>query len=181
MPTKNRQMGQSGVTLFEVLISMLVVGLGLLGMAALRVVGVSNAHTSYLRSVASIHSENMAELMRANIAGVNANIYAQGAGVTSINYAAIDPGTPPDSNCRTSGTPCSPADQAGADAYHWVVAIQRDLPVGATGTVVCNDRDTTDVDPCTNGSVHSITVNWQEKDVVRRSMEPKSFQTVMSP
>lgn len=176
----------AGFTLIEVLIAVVVIAIGLLGLAGLQSTVIANGHVSSMRSIASIHIENMAEMMRANIAGVNGNFYAQGADAGSINYATIKPAPPPATpnvDCRTkfgSSTRCLAGQQALADTFFWIQAVQRDLP-GGTGRVVCSDRDTTDADPCSNGSSHTITISWQEKDVESRASLTKSFATVFQP
>ena len=67
----------------------MVITIGLLGVAMLQGVGVNNSHISYLRSVASIHTQNIAERMRANIAGADASDYAGNMATPTINYATI--------------------------------------------------------------------------------------------
>lgn len=184
---RRRSRDDSGFTLIEVLIAVLIIAIGLLGLAALQTVALSNSNISSLRSIASIDSENVTEMMRANIAGVNTNVYDQGADTASVNYAAINPASPPSTptiDCRTKfasgNTRCLPDQQAKADAFFWVQAIARDLP-GGTGQVVCNDRLATDADTCTDGSSHTVTVSWQERDRESGGMVNKSFATVFRP
>lgn len=182
-----------GFTLVEVLISVLVVAIALLGFASLQVIGVTNTHLSYIHSIASVHTENMAEMMRVNIAGVDTNDYG------TIDYAAIanapltfdcspEVVQVPDVPAFTGGkTACSPAQQAQVDAYSWVTAIQGDLPSGsvqrAGGQVSCNDRDATDANACTPASTFTISVFWEEKDLERYPPTPvaKTFATVFRP
>lgn len=173
---------QIGFTLIEVLIAVVVIAIGLLGLAGLQATGISNSHISSLRSMAAIHTENMAELMRANIEGVNDNAYA------TLDYSGIDPDAAPDPTCRAPADLCIADEQAQADAFHWIRAIDRDLPAPAgagivRGRVVCHDRDAADAAPdadiCTDGSSHTITVSWREKDL--EAMVDKSFATVFRP
>lgn len=164
----------------EVLIAVVVIAIGLLGLAGLQATGISNSHISSLRSMAAVHTENMAEMMRANIEGVNDNAYA------TLDYSEIDPDAAPDPTCRAPAVTCASDEQARADAFHWIRAINRDLPppagAGLTrGSIVCNDRNITDADDCTDGSSHTITVSWQEKDFESRAMVNKSFATVFRP
>ena len=182
----------SGYTLTEVLISLVVVGIGLLGLAGMQALGVNNSYVSHLRSIATVHTENMAELMRANIAGVNANDYAANALPNTVNYVTITTSTAPAFDCRpddasrvafTSGnTACNPAQQAQAQETMNVGFLWHDLP-GGGGTVVCNDSDGgADADPCTDGSSYTITVQWQEKDrEAGQTIVTKSFSTVFRP
>ena len=149
-------------------------------------VGVNNSHISYLRSVASIHVQNIAERMRANPAGVDASDYAGNVPSPTIDYATITTtfDCRPDDASKpafTGGnTSCTPAQQAQADAVHWVTSIATDLPSGA-GQVSCNDIDTADANPCTAGSTHTITVNWREKDMESDAYVAKSFSTIFRP
>ncbi len=172
-----------GASLLEVLVAVLIVAIGLLGLAGLQTAGFNNTHISYLRSIASIHTENMAELMRANTAAVSSNIYTAGADATSIDYDAIDLEAALSPDCRTSFTGdgvCQPAEQALADAYYWKRNIARTLPGGA-GEVICNDSDATDSDPCTDGSPMTISVSWQERDYELIESGIKTFSTVVRP
>ena len=181
-----------GYTLTEVLVSLVVVGIGLLGLAGMQALGVNNSYVSHLRSIATVHTENMAEMMRANIVGVNANDYAANAVPNTVNYATITTSTAPAFDCRpddaskvafTSGsTACTPAQQAQADAFNWMTRLSSDLPAGG-GTVVCNDSDGgADADPCTDGSSYTITVQWQEKDMeAEQTVVTKSYSTVFRP
>ncbi|MFO7907838.1 MAG: type IV pilus modification protein PilV [Pirellulaceae bacterium] len=55
------QSHQSGFTLLEVLIAVVVLSLGLLGAAALQIKGLQSAHSAYQRTVASIIAADAAE------------------------------------------------------------------------------------------------------------------------
>lgn len=174
---------QQGASLLEVLIAVLIVAIGLLGLAGLQTAGFNNTHISYLRSIASIHTENMAELMRANTAAVSSNIYTAGADASSIDYDAIDLEADLSPDCRTrftGGGVCQPAEQALADAYFWRRNIARTLP-GGVGNVICNDSDASDTDPCTDGSPMTIYVSWQEQDYELVKSGTKTFSTVVRP
>lgn len=57
---------QHGFTMLEVLISMIVIALGLLGYAGLQATSMKNSNTAYLRSQATILSHDIVERMRVN-------------------------------------------------------------------------------------------------------------------
>ncbi|CAM3732293.1 type IV pilus modification protein PilV [Rheinheimera salexigens] len=57
---------QQGVTLIEVLVSVLVLGVGLLGVAGLQTTSIKNTNSSYERTMSMILTENLVELMRSN-------------------------------------------------------------------------------------------------------------------
>jgi type IV pilus assembly protein PilV len=57
---------QQGVSLLEVLVSVLVLGIGLLGVAALQTSSMRNTNSSLERTMAVILTDTLAELLRAN-------------------------------------------------------------------------------------------------------------------
>ena len=57
---------QSGMTLIEVLVSVVVVSVGLLGIAALQVTTLQNTHNSMLRTQASALADDILDRMRSN-------------------------------------------------------------------------------------------------------------------
>ena len=57
---------QRGFTMLEVLVSMIVIALGLLGYAGLQAASLKNGNTAYLRSQATMLSHDIVERMRVN-------------------------------------------------------------------------------------------------------------------
>ncbi len=134
------QMRTNGFSLIEVLITILIVSFGLLSMAALVVSGARGNNVAYYRSVASKQTEDIADRMRANIAGV-----AAGA------YDGLIASIPSSSDCGASA--CNPAQIAAYDHAQWNTANARLLP-GGVGTVT--------------GSLaagYLITLMWAEKEM----------------
>ena len=66
---------QSGASLIEVLVAVVLLTFGILGAAGLQVVGTKSNHGSYLRSQAVSLAYDVADRMRANAAGATANNY----------------------------------------------------------------------------------------------------------
>lgn len=128
---------QRGFTMIEVLIAILVLSIGLLGLAGLQATGLRNNHQAYQRSIATQQVYDMADRMRANPAGVDAGAY------NAISGIPTNPG------CTGSGT-CSPANIAAYDAAEWNSANAALLPSGA-GTVAVVGPD-----------VFTIIVTWDE-------------------
>lgn len=141
---------QSGFTLIELMVAMLILSVGLLAMAALQASSVRSTHMAYMRTQAGFAATEMAERMRVNIVGVNNNAYA--------NVSSPPAGTAP-TDCSANN--CGDAAMAADDIYQWLTSLanNRDL-LSAQGRVQCVDSDTTDGDACTDGSVHVITVMW---------------------
>jgi type IV pilus assembly protein PilV len=131
----------AGFSLVEVLVALVVLSVGLLGIAALYVEGLRSGRSAGYRSAAVILAADMAERVRANRPGANA-------------YAGAGPGE--DHNCVNGAGICTAADLAEDDWFHWSQDLGRRLPVGATALV--------DVVPAagTDPATYTITVTWPE-------------------
>lgn len=144
--------GQSGFTVIEVLVAITILAVGLLALAGVQVGGMRSTDMAAQRTQAVMAAMDMADRMRANKQGVNDN-----------NYAAIasPPAAPAPASCVGAGSNCTPAQIAARDAFDWLssLAAERDLP-RAEGAVACIDSNPGDADPCTDGSMHQITVRW---------------------
>ena len=129
---------ESGVAMLEVLIAVLVLSIGLLGVAGMQIVGIRYSQTAYLRSVATFQAYDMADRMRANMAGVKVGSYDGLTGGFSC------------SNLASTG--CSSTDIAAYDADEWYAANARLLPSGS-GSVT----------KVPNSNAYDIAVTWLEK------------------
>jgi type IV pilus assembly protein PilV len=129
-----------GFTLLEILIAVVVLSIGLLGIAGLQALGQQSNHSAYLRSQATALAYDMIDRMRAN-----------SAGVASGNYNAIDTtaNTYTDPGCASSS--CSASQMAQYDMYDWQQELATQLPTG-NGTVT----------GAGTGSVFSVTVMWDD-------------------
>lgn len=145
----------NGFTLLEVLITLVVVSIGLLGLLGLQAVGLSNTQISHARGLATVAAGNIAERMRANPRGVVNNNYA------AINHPSGGGASAPSRNCQAKA--CSPAQMAAFDAFQWDQHLGQLLPNGQ-GRVICVDIDTDDSDACSPNSAHVITIIWTERD-----------------
>ncbi|MFC1542824.1 type IV pilus modification protein PilV [Pseudomonadota bacterium] len=138
---------ERGFSLIEVMVALIVLSVGLLGLAGLQSASLRSTYSSYVRTQAGIAAMEMAERMRANKTGVD-----------TMQYQAISSppaGTAPTS-CLTSN--CLAAAMAAHDAYTWLSSLaDNDDLLSARGTVTCLDS------PCAVGSQHRITVMWDGK------------------
>ncbi|HKI62568.1 MAG TPA: type IV pilus modification protein PilV [Mariprofundaceae bacterium] len=137
---------QTGFTLVEVLVAMTVLAIGLLALAGVQANGLRSTHTAYERSQASIAAMDIADRMRANKAGVDANAYAA---------IASPPVAPVPASCVGTGVNCTPTQIAAVDAYEWLISLatDRDL-LNPDGAVTCLAA------PCVPGSMYQITIRW---------------------
>jgi len=123
---KARQAGQSGVTLIEVMVSMLIMTLALVAMAALQSSTLKYQLGSNQRAVLSVLLADFAERVRSNLTFVQTN---------PALYQVSDalPADPPalDKDCGGASATCSAAELAAYDMSQWRTAVRRDLPNGA--------------------------------------------------
>src|SRR5262245_7129761 len=66
---------QSGMSLVEVLVTLVLVSVGLLGVAALQLTSLKSNQEAYVRSQASVLADYILDRMRANQTGFRANEY----------------------------------------------------------------------------------------------------------
>ncbi len=145
-------MNQRGFTLLEILIAVVVLSVGLLGLAALQNTGTRVNHSAQLRSLATQLAYDMLDRMRANQAGVRAGYY-------HLPSAA--------SNGCYSGTNCTPAQLAAEDIAQWRRDLAGALPDGQG--VVCRDSTPDDGSgagsPACDGSgtLYAVKIWWTDE------------------
>ena len=153
-----KQLNQKGFTLVEILVSVVILSITLLGMAGLQLSGLRSSATSSYRTNAVQLAYDIADSMRANQLAIEDNIFedvdgANSASITSCIQTAVD----------DSVSFCSPDDMAFADLSVWINRVKKKLP-NATMSIKCNDLDTSDADPCTEMSTHTVTIRWDENN-----------------
>jgi type IV pilus assembly protein PilV len=112
-----RSATQRGFSMIEVLVSLLVLSIGLLGLAMLQVQGLKFNSDAYVRTQATILAYDLMDRMRANNKAAEAGSYT-----VAIPTAAV-------TGCCTSG-----ADRAKQDLYEWYGTLTTTLP-GASATI----------------------------------------------
>lgn len=157
MPTnlKSPQSLQSGFTLLEILVAIVVLSIGLLGLAGLQAVSLNNNQVAYYRAIASQQANDMADRMRANAAGITAGNYDSLTATLPVNPGCIATGT----------TGCTAlANVAVTDHFQWLTNTAALLPSGA-GTIRCvqGPAATCATNTATSNRLFDITVTWIEK------------------
>lgn len=111
---------QCGVGLIEVMVSVLVLAIGLLGIAALQSLTLKNAGASASRTQAIVQAYSMMDIVRSdrsNISSYNTNIFVENSGNAMINawLAGLKTMVAPDAKgkvvCRADTMTCSVAVQ----------------------------------------------------------------------
>ena len=173
----NKRGRYSGFTLFEILISLVILSCCMLGMAGLQVSGLRNSATSTYRTDATQLSYDIADFMRANTAAVSSNDFS------AISYSYNDTLTDPQKSClqtttTASVTSCAASEMASVDLYDWVTRARQKLP-NAGVSVQCNDLNDSDTDDCTDYSTHTVSLSWDEN--VDGSVNTQTFSYTFRP
>jgi len=110
---------QSGISLLEVLITVVILAAGLLGVASMQVLGMQENHSAHMRSQTSVLAYDIMDRMRNNRnVALTTNDYLMNFG-DSTSFT---------NNCAL--TTCTPAETADYDLAMWAANIAATLPQG---------------------------------------------------
>ncbi len=145
---------QKGFSLIEVLVALLVLSIGLLGLAMLQVTGMKFNSDAYFRTQATVLAYDIMDRMRANSKGAgngdyhvpqNTNVNAKLSTYESCKASAC--------NCDTA-TCATTTNIATYDIGKWYEAQRRILPQS-------NNLSTIEK----SGNQHTIILRWMERDL----------------
>jgi type IV pilus assembly protein PilV len=143
---------QHGFSLLEVMIALLVLSVGLLGIAGLQTFSLQFNHQSYERTQATALISEIFDRIMANPTAARAGDYnSVAANTTSADYLAYG-------SCPTTG--CATTSQlATYDKFIWKLAIENSKMAQGQGSI-------TRVNPTDPASlVYDITVTWVENNI----------------
>ncbi|MDP5009000.1 MAG: type IV pilus modification protein PilV, partial [Glaciimonas sp.] len=103
----------------EVLIAITIASFALLGLAGLQVTALKHQKVGHFRSLASQYSADMADRMRANVAGISTGKY-----IMADAYLAITAGA----DCVTAA--CTPSQVATLDLANWRTTLKNAVSGG---------------------------------------------------
>jgi len=149
----NKMLKTQGFTLLEVMISIAILAIGMLGIAGLQMVSIEHNNAAYLRSQAITISQDIVERMRNNPDAVNANKFDS---IDSDNISAIS------SACLTAAEGCTSDALADIDLYQWAQTITS-INGDNTRQQLPNAQATVTVDG-TNANLFTINVTWQVRE-----------------
>lgn len=151
IPADSRRDNARGFSLIEAMIAMLVLSIGLLGVAGIQILSLRATLGAYARSQATLAAYDIVDRMRANLPAV------------ADDHYWLDPDNPPSNpdiggGCRSGA--CTPAQLAQTDLALWLESLDDhagfDLTSG-TARIRCSAR------PCAPGSMVTVSVIWDEQ------------------
>lgn len=166
-----------GFTLMEVLVALVIISIGLLGIAAMQASAITSTHASQTESLVSIEARSLADAMQAN-----PNYWAGGNFPTSA-FTVAGPATGSSTGTVTdaglgatvpscASTACTDIQLAAYDVQTWGAQLNTQIP-GATGHILCTTAAPT---AC------NITINWTQKasTAVNSGTQSTATPTTMS-
>lgn len=122
------------MSLLEILIAVLILGIGALGIAAMQASALRGSQSSMEQSQAVISANAMLDSIRANPAGVTAGSYA----------------------LAMAGAPCTPPAAGGSvaskDINGWIAGMQAAIAPSACGSILIDNLT----------GVYTIKIQWNE-------------------
>ena len=160
MSMNNRINNQSGFSLVEILISVLVFGVGVLGLTGLQVASLKGSNNAHYRTTASVLAMDLGDRMRSNINAVRDGLYGEAVSCNTVSRL-----------CRSSA--CTKEELAVFDLQEVMCGSKRgsEREGGVVG-LLPNGRMRVTCDagcvapPNALNAVHNIVISWNENKTV---------------
>lgn len=150
----------AGFTLVEVMVTLVVLSIGLLGLGGLQLVGVQNTQGAYQRTQAAFLASDIIDRMRGNPVATVAGDYDLGLAEDASGFAL----------CFGAAADCSPLELARHDLRSWRSALDNYLGAG-NGTVQTAAL-------ATGGTQVDVTIQWldnRSRDEGGGNVEPEQL------
>lgn len=157
-----------GFSLIEVLVSMLVLAIGVIGAAGLQLGAMRTTQQSAFQSIALQLASEMADKMRAN----DSQMKQSSSLFLAVDYKSASDGEPsaPGKSCYAAS--CGGTELAAFDIYEWEKRVKDALPGGRV--LICRDTSPWDAGRSSltwdcngnsdTGASYVIKVGWQGKN-----------------
>jgi type IV pilus assembly protein PilV len=160
--------GQRGFSLVEVMVALVVMSIGMLGIAKMQAAALSNTAVASTRSLAAIEASSLAASMHAN-----RGYWSSPAVAPSITLRGgiVTPNVAPLPNCMAAA--CLPAGLAQYDLQDWTTAAGQVLPPDYIATITCT--------PTVTPPNCTIQIQWAEKSVaVNKDGQAQATNTALA-
>jgi type IV pilus assembly protein PilV len=141
-----------GFSLVEVMVALIVMSVGLLGIAKMQAVALSNTAIASTRSLAAIEASSLAASMHANRGYWSSPAVAA---LITLQGATVTPTVAPLTDCVAAT--CTPASMAAYDLQQWTTAALQVLPPDYVAKITCT--------PGITPPNCIIEIRWAEKSV----------------
>ena len=162
--------GCRGFSLVEVLVALIVLSVGLIGIAKMQALALSSTGVATRRSLAALEAASLADSMHANrgywgVTASGATIKVSGSAVTTLPVS-------PAPDCEAGqGAPCDAAALASYDLQDWADSLKSLLP-GDSAQIACNASTPIEC---------LITISWSEQVVsMTNTTAPNGAGSAMS-
>lgn len=147
----------TGTTLIEVMVTVVILAISLIGIAGLQVFGVRHNHSAYLRSQSTILAYDILDRMRANrTMSATTNAYL-------LNFGDFVP--PAGTDCSDDSQTCTPLEIAQYDMSQWATAVAGVMPLGEAQIQVQDLPDR---------RIYTISLKWRDR---RDTNDPEEIIT----
>ncbi|MFK7816518.1 MAG: type IV pilus modification protein PilV [Gammaproteobacteria bacterium] len=169
----------SGLSLIEILVTVVVLSIGLLGIAGMQAFGMRYSHDSYARSQGNLLANELIERMRANPDAVNNGDYKTAMDALDCSSANNDPAHPMNAAPSCTGTTaaqfCNVTQLAALDSFHigcgqylatpnaLIGGVANLLPNGQIA-ISCADSSPGVAPECEGDNSRTVTITWQDPD-----------------
>lgn len=140
MMSVTRKARQNGISLLEVLISLLILSLGALGFAGLQLKGLKTTEDANYRAHATLIAQDAIERILSNPGEITSYL--------TNSYPLTTPGGAPPNTCM--GSTCTAAAMATWDRAHLSWTVANALPGGQISAAACPF----------NNNAQCVTVSW---------------------
>jgi len=153
-----------GFSLVEIMVAVLVISIGLLGIAKMEALALSSTGNARLRALASLEAASLASAIRANrtfwassaTVGTDLKVTISLAAITASTNAQLQ--TSPDCKSGGANAPCSSVQMAAYDLQAWATALNQ-LIKSDYALIDCTVPAPNNPVTCT------IKINWSENEV----------------
>lgn len=157
-----------GFSLVEVMVALLVISIGLLGIAKMQALALSNTSDGRIRALASLEAASLATTLQADRnywgkVAVTTTATIKNGSVTAASDATLKTAVECTLGAAGSVAPCNVKQMAAYDLQQWAVAMQQVMGLNGNGAnitaITCNVAAGTDPVSCL------VTINWTETQV----------------
>ncbi|MEE9327771.1 MAG: type IV pilus modification protein PilV [Cocleimonas sp.] len=167
---------QQGFSLIEVLVSLLILGVGMLGLGGLQVASIKGAENAHTRNIGNQLAFDMSDRMRANQDGSDAGFYENSVSCTTA-------GIP---NCRRRGVTCSPQERADFDTQEILCGMKVGVHArsGGIGNSLLGGELDVSFQPANcvmanipyNNAAYQIDITWDQRNLHQKQSGANNTQ-----